>query len=69
MSGRRFLLLPALLLLLAACGPESDRTRGGGPGADIGNRPASSAAIQIHGKTNPAYKTPLTGRAIKVIRR
>jgi hypothetical protein len=26
-----------LALLLAACGPEDGRPRGGGPGADIGN--------------------------------
>jgi hypothetical protein len=32
----------ALLVALAcvACGPEADRPRGGGPGADGGNKPA-----------------------------
>jgi len=35
------ILLPLLLLLglvLTACGPEGNRTRGGGAGADVGNR-------------------------------
>jgi len=30
-------LLAALLLGLLACSPEAARTRGGGPGADVGN--------------------------------
>jgi len=30
----------AMLLALAACGPEDGRARGGGPGADVGNKPA-----------------------------
>ncbi|MDI3339963.1 MAG: hypothetical protein QJR03_05460 [Sphaerobacter sp.] len=34
------------LVLLAGCGPEASRTRGGGPGADIGNR---SGTVQLHG--------------------
>ncbi len=28
------------LALLAACGPEDGRTRGGGPGGDANNKPA-----------------------------
>jgi hypothetical protein len=28
------------MLALAACGPEDGRARGGGAGADIGNKPA-----------------------------
>ena len=45
MAGRRrgfdraiVLVLAALVLGLAACSPESARTRGGGAGADPGNR-------------------------------
>jgi hypothetical protein len=33
--------LLAALLALAACGPEDGRARGGGPGADVGNRTAT----------------------------
>lgn len=42
-------------LLLSACSPEATRTRGGGPGADIGNRPT---VVNIHGRTDPYYETP-----------
>ncbi len=36
------LLLAALLgLACAGCGPEEGRPRGGGPGADAGNKPAT----------------------------
>jgi hypothetical protein len=34
------LMLLAALLACAACGPEDGRARGGGPGADGGNKPA-----------------------------
>lgn len=37
---RLLLLLGLLGALLAACGPEDGRARGGGPGADVGNHPA-----------------------------
>ena len=33
------LLATLLALACAACGPEDGRTRGGGPGADVGNKP------------------------------
>jgi hypothetical protein len=42
-------------LTIAACSPEATRSRGGGPGGDIGNR---SAVPQIHGTINPYYETP-----------
>jgi len=42
-------------LLLTACSPEATRTRGGGPGGDIGNR---SPVVNIHGRTDPYYETP-----------
>jgi hypothetical protein len=42
-------------LTIAACSPEATRSRGSGPGGDIGNR---SAAPQIHGTINPYYETP-----------
>jgi hypothetical protein len=43
---------------LAAAGcdsPEARRTRGGGPGADSGNRPAN---VKMHEGSNPYWRTP-----------
>ena len=42
MQSRITRLFVSVLLALAcvACGPEDGRARGGGPGADIGNKPA-----------------------------
>jgi hypothetical protein len=52
----------ALRLLLigcvavAACGsPEATRARGGGPGADVGNRPR---VVEMHEGSRPFWKTP-----------
>lgn len=51
-----------LALVLIVCGasaactsPEAKRTRGGGPGADPGNRPA---AVKMHGGSDPFWRTP-----------
>jgi hypothetical protein len=53
----RFALLVGLLAIgLAACGsPEATRTRGGGPGADVGNR---SPVVEMHQGAQPYFKTP-----------
>ena len=46
----------AFLLYLAGCSsPEAIRTRGGGPGADIGNR---SEVVEMHEGSHPFYETP-----------
>ncbi len=57
---------PVVLLILAlalgACSPEASRTRGGGPGGDIGNR---GAAVELR-PTGPRviyYNTPRPGTA------
>ena len=48
--------LVALLLYLSACAsPETTRTRGGGPGADVGNRTKS---VQMHEGSRPFENTP-----------
>jgi hypothetical protein len=51
--------LRALLIgctALAGCdSPEASRTRGGGPGADVGNRPQ---AVKMHEGSRPYWKTP-----------
>ena len=45
-----------VLALLAGCtSPEADRVRGGGPGADVGNR---GKPIVMHAGSNPYYGTP-----------
>ena len=47
--------------MLLGCGPEAERERGAGPGADIGNR---GTIVDMHGPTNPAYQEPIQGQAI-----
>jgi hypothetical protein len=51
-SIRRVVLL---LALLAGCGPEDGRARGGGPGADIGNHPVN---FKPRSKVFPAESLP-----------
>ena len=46
----------ALVFYLAACAsPETTRTRGGGPGADVGNR---TKVVEMHQGSQPFWKTP-----------
>ena len=46
----------ALVFYLAACAsPETTRTRGGGPGADVGNR---TKFVQMHEGSKPFERTP-----------
>lgn len=41
---------------IAGCAsPETSRTRGGGPGADTGNRPA---VVKMHEGSRPFWNTP-----------
>jgi hypothetical protein len=50
------IVLIALLLYLTACvSPETTRTRGGGPGADMGNR---DKFVQMHEGSRPFENTP-----------
>ncbi len=50
------IILSVFLLYLAACAsPETTRTRGGGPGADVGNR---AKIVQMHEGSRPFEKTP-----------
>jgi hypothetical protein len=43
-------------LYLAGCtSPEAVRTRGGGSGADVGNR---TEVVEMHEGSKPFYKTP-----------
>jgi hypothetical protein len=48
-------LLLACTLLAGCASPEATRTRGGGPGADVGNR---SQTVEMHEGSRPFWKTP-----------
>jgi hypothetical protein len=53
---RLTLLVGLLALGLTACNrPEAMRTRGGGPGADVGNR---SPVVEMHQGAQPYFQTP-----------
>jgi len=55
-DGGRVLALALLCLVPAACrSPEAVRARGGGPGADVGNR---GAALEFHAGAEPYHQTP-----------
>ena len=55
MTSFRVALL-ALCLAGAACvSPEATRTRGGGPGADVGNR---RRVVETHEGSDPFWRTP-----------
>ena len=47
--------LCAAFLLLGCQSPEVKRTRGGGPGADLGYR---GATVEMHEGSEPYYETP-----------
>ena len=50
------ILLTALSFYLVGCAsPETTRTRGGGPGADVGNR---GKYVEMHEGSQPFWKTP-----------
>jgi hypothetical protein len=52
-------LLAAVLVAGASAGcasPETTRTRGGGPGADVGNRPS---VVRMHEGSQQFWKTPV----------
>jgi hypothetical protein len=52
----RALTIAALAFVLAGCeSPEATRTRGGGPGADTGNR---GETVRMHAGSKPYHGTP-----------
>ncbi len=56
-------LVAALVGPLAGCAsPEAARIRGGGRGADVGNRPR---AVQMHAGAEPYYRTPCVTPEVK----
>jgi len=54
--GLNLIIFLAVLFVLAACSsPETTRSRGSGPGADLGNR---GKVVRIHEGADPFNKTP-----------
>ena len=53
---RNLILLLIASAVLAGCeSPETMRSRGGGPGADVGNR---DKLVEMHEGSQPFWKTP-----------
>jgi hypothetical protein len=55
MNGALWIVIPGFLLMLGCTSPEVTRTRGGGPGADVGNRQES---VRMHEGARPFENTP-----------
>ena len=55
MSGALRIVITGLALLLSCTSPETARTRGGGPGADVGNR---QETVRMHEGARPFENTP-----------
>ncbi|HEX7118366.1 MAG TPA: hypothetical protein VF212_06240 [Longimicrobiales bacterium] len=55
MKPHRWSVIVAAAGLAACTAPESARVRGGGPGADPGNR---DAVVEMHGGSNMYWETP-----------
>lgn len=55
MTTRGWIIITALTaaVLLGCSSPEATRVRGGGPGADVGNRP--SGEVQLHAGSSIYY--------------
>jgi hypothetical protein len=63
MTAQRSRLCIVCLLLLAACAsPEAARTRGDGPGADVGNR---RNPVEIHAGAKPYHDTACVTESIE----
>lgn len=57
---RRVACIALVSLAAAGCAsPEATRTRGGGPGADVGSR---TATVRMHEGSRPFWKTPVVIR-------
>ena len=52
---RTLCVLAMTVLFLACASPEARRTRGGGPGADVGNR---GSPVELHAGAQPYHNTP-----------
>lgn len=53
----------ALALMAAGCAsPEATRVRGGGPGADVGNR---GTPVEMHAGAKPYFHTPCVTKPLE----
>ena len=52
----------AAAAIFGCTSPEAERTRGGGPGADVGNHPVRP--VELHGGANMYYGTRTDGAGI-----
>jgi len=55
MNGAVRMVIMGVLLVLGCTSPEVTRTRGGGPGADVGNR---QETVRLHEGARPFENTP-----------
>lgn len=55
MNPSAIIFLLAMCIIVACASPETGRSRGGGPGADVGNR---TKVIRMHEGADPFYRTP-----------
>ena len=55
MNGVLRIVTTGVLLMLGCTSPEVTRTRGGGPGADVGNR---QETVRMHEGARPFENTP-----------
>ena len=55
MTAIRVALLVTCIALAGCASPETTRSRGGGPGADVGNR---SQDVKMHEGSEPYWRTP-----------
>jgi hypothetical protein len=55
MNGAVRMVIMGVLLMLGCTSPEVTRARGGGPGADVGNRPET---VRMHEGARPFENTP-----------
>jgi hypothetical protein len=55
MNGVLRIVVTGFLLMLGCTSPETTRTRGGGPGADVGNR---KETVRMHEGSRPFENTP-----------
>jgi hypothetical protein len=51
-----FMLLVGCAAVVGCVSPETTRTRGDGPGADVGNK---GPTVKLHEGSDPFWKTPL----------